>query len=275
MKIAILGHGVFGEAVASHLSRLGHEVFLDTIENCSYVFVCVPSFAVIASLEANKDKIIDKKVIICSKGFNTDGRLLSEVLNEIFPNSDFYFLYGPTIAEELKDDVLSGVVLAGGEGKEEIKKNIESKNLIVELTDDVIGVQVGASMKNAITIFVGIAEGASFGQNTQAYLLTKGVSEIQKLGIALGAKPETFMGLTCLGDLSLRSRNRLLGVEIGKGRNLDDIIKEMNYTQEGLATIKNAKIISQKIGISLLFIDTLNSIIFEGLNIEEGIRKIK
>ncbi len=274
MKITILGHGVFGSAISTHLTRLGHEIEIDVITDSRLVFVCVPSFAVVSVLENNKESIKDQKIIICSKGFNDDGRLLSDALKEEFLEKNIFFLYGPTIADEIKRGLISGIVLAGGEGKKEIKKQIESENLIVELTDDVVGVQVGAALKNVITIFVGIAEGAGYGQNTQAYIFTKGIQETQKLGVALGAKSETFIGLSCLGDLTLRSRNRLLGIGIGQGRRLEDIVAEMKYTQEGIATIKNSKIISKRIGLPLLFVDTLYLIIYEGLSIEEGIRKI-
>jgi len=274
MKISVLGHGVFGGAMNVYLSKIGHHVVIDKIEDSDLIFVCVPSFAVVSVLLKFKDEIINKKVIICSKGFSDDGKLISESLREKIPNIDVYFFYGPTIAEEIKKGVLSGVVVAGGEGKSEIKKLIESDNLIVELSDDIIGVQVGAAMKNVITIFVGIAEGASYGQNTQAYIFTKGLQEIQKLGLYLGAEPCTFIGLTCLGDLTLRSRNRLLGVEIGKGRLVEDVVAEMKYTQEGIATIKNAKMISKNIGIALPFVDTLASIISRDISIDEGIRKI-
>lgn len=273
MKIAILGHGVFGEAISTHLLRLGHSIQIEEVADAELIFVCVPSFAVLPVLLNNKEKITDQKIIICSKGFSEDGRLLSEVVSSQFTNN-IYFLYGPTIADEIKRGILSGMVLAGGEGKEEIKQNIESSNLIIELSEDVVGVQIGAAMKNAITIFVGIAEGASYGQNTQAYIFTKGLKEIQKMGVLLGADPNTFTGLTCMGDLTLRSRNRLLGVELGKGRKFDDIRALMEYPQEGIATIKNSRLISKRIGVDLLFIDTLHAIIFDNLSIDEGIKRI-
>lgn len=274
MKISILGYGTFGSAIGVHLSRLNHEIQIDEVKDSELIFVCVPSFAVISALLKVKDEILDKKIIICSKGFNQDGRLLSEALKDDFSDKRIFYFYGPTMAQEIKDNVFSGVVLAGGSEKESIKKEIESENLRVELTDDIIGAQIGAAMKNVVTIFVGIAEGAGYGQNTQAYILTKGLQEIQRLGVALGADPCTFTGLTCLGDLTVRSRNRILGVEIGKGKKLDHIIKEVNHTQEGLNTIKNSRIISQKMGIKLLFVDILHSIIFENLSIDEGIRRI-
>lgn len=274
MKIAILGYGVFGSAVAAHLSRIGHDIQAEEASGSELIFVCVPSFAVLQVLLDNKNKITNQKIIICSKGFSENGRLISDVLKEDFNSANLFFLYGPTIAEELKHNIFSGMVLAGGEGKEEMKKQIESDTLRIELTNDIIGVQVGAAMKNAITIFVGIVEGASYGQNTQAYIFTKGVQEAQKLGVALGAEACTFLGLTCLGDLTLRSRNRLLGIELGKGCKLEEIKAGITYPKEGITTIENAKIIGKKLGIDLPFINTLHSIIFEGVSIDEGLKNI-
>lgn len=275
MKITILGYGTFGRAIASRLILNNHQILKNEVLDSDVVLVSTPSNKVREALLEHKNNIINQRIIVCSKGLSEDGDFLSNVLKKEFPNNPIYFLYGPTLADGLTHGDLSAMVLAGGKGKEELKKQIESKDLLIELSDDVIGVQVGACFKNIVTIFVGIAEGANYGQNTQAYILTKGIQEIQRLGVALGAKPDTFIGLTCLGDLSLRSRNRLLGIEIGKGRKLKEIIEEVKHTQEGINTIKNYKIIKEKIGIDLPFVNILYSIIFEGASIEDGIRKIK
>lgn len=274
MKISILGYGTFGKAIATCLTINGHEILINDVKGSDIILVATPSYRVKAALLEHQNSIVNQKIIICSKGFNEDGSLISTVLEKEFPNNSIYFLYGPTLADGLINRDLSAMVLAGGDGKEEIKKQIESKNLKIELSTDVVGVQIGAAMKNVVTIFVGIAEGASYGQNTQAYIFTKGLQEIQKLGISLGAEPNTFLGLTCSGDLSLHSRNRLLGIEIGKGRKVEDILAKKKYTLEGLSTIKNYKIISQKLGIELPFVDILYSIIYEDLSVEDAIRKI-
>lgn len=275
MKISILGYGTFGKAIATCLEINKHEILPDEVEGSEMIFVSTPSFRVKEALCEHRENIKNQKIIICSKGFNEDGDLISTVLEKEFPKNSIYFLYGPTLAEGLINGDLSAMILAGRNDKEEIKKQIESENLKIELSDDVIGVQVGAAMKNVVTIFVGIAEGAGYGQNTQAYIFTKGLQEIQKLGVSLGSQPNTFLGLTCSGDLSLRSRNRLLGIEIGKGKKIEDIlVNKKRYTLEGLSTIKNHKIISHKLCVSLPFVDILYSIIFEGASIDEGIRKI-
>ena len=274
MKISILGYGTFGQAIATRLIINGHEILINEVKGSDMILVATPSYRVKEALLEHKDFIINQKIIICSKGFNEDGDLISTVLGKEFPHNSIYFLYGPTLAEGLINGDLSAMVLAGGSSKEEVKKQIESQNLKIELSDDVVGVQIGAAMKNVVTIFVGIAEGASYGQNTQAYIFTKGLQEIQKLGVSLGAEPNSFIGLTCSGDLSLRSRNRLLGIEIGKGRKIENIVAKKKYMLEGLATIKNHKNISSKLGVELPFVDILFSIIFEGYSVEEGIRRI-
>ena len=166
------------------------------------------------------------------------------------------------------------MVLAGGEDKEEIKKHIQSDKLYLELSDDIVGVQVGAALKNVMTILIGIVEGKGYSKNTRALFFVKCLKEIQEFGVALGADKDTFYGLSCLGDLTLQSRNRQLGYEFGKGRKLDEIIKEAISTIEGVGTIKTARIISKKYNINTPIMDSLYSILFENASIEDSIKKI-
>lgn len=275
MKITILGYGTFGSAIASRLVLKGHDILVNEVMGSEVILVATPSAKVVEALLERKEGINTQRIIICSKGFSKDGDFLSDALKKEFPDNQIYFLYGPTLADGLVRGDLSAMVLAGGEGKEILKDQIESENLIIELSDDVIGVQVGSTMKNVITIFLGIIEGAGHGENTRAYVFTKGLEEIKEMGVALGAQSDTFMGLTCVGDISLISTNRLLGVEIGKGEKLEDIMSRVKHTQEGMSTIKNFKMISEKIGVDLPFARILYSIIFEGASIDEAIKKIR
>jgi glycerol-3-phosphate dehydrogenase (NAD(P)+) len=274
MKIGILGVGTFGRAMADHLGRLGHEIVEESSAQSEITLVCVPSFAVIDALEKERGNISGQSIVICSKGFASEEKLLSEVLREKFENKIF-FLYGPTLADELSIGMLSAMILAGGDGKDGLKKVIESDSLRIELSDDVVGVEVGAALKNVVTIFVGIAEGAGYGQNTQAFIFTKGVEEVQKIGTALGANPNTFIGLSCVGDLTLHSRNRYLGIELGKGRSLPDIVDEMKYTPEGILALKNAKSMAKKLGIKVPFIEDLYSLVFEDKSIKSAIEDVR
>lgn len=273
MKISILGYGAFGSALGSRLSLKGHTLYKEEIKDSDIIVVAVPSFVVMDVLISHRSEILNQEIIICSKGFNKNGELFSEALEREFPNNKIYFLYGPALAEELMNGVFTIMVLAGGEGKEELKKQIEVDNLIIELSDDVIGVQVGSALKNTVAIFIGIVEGAGLGENTQSFVYSKGLQEIQKLGVCLGAKPDTFLGYTCAGDLFLKSRNRILGIEIGKGRTLEEVSKEIIYPKEGIETLKN--VLEIKNGtVDLLFFQLINSVIFKNMKVEDAVNKL-
>lgn len=276
MKISILGCGTFGSAVKNHLLKKGHTVTAEEVSDSEIIFVCVPSYAVQSVVSNVKDDIKKQKLIICSKGFDEKERFLSEMLKKELPSNEILFLYGPSLASGIEKGDLSAMVLAGeGDSKIDLKKEIESEDLIIELSDDVIGVQVGSALKNIMTIFNGIVEGAGFGENTRAFIFTKGIQEIQKFGIAFGAEPCTFIGLTCIGDLTLNSRNKNLGIKLGQGHKIDEFTPKIGAPQEGIATLKIAKAMAKKINLDIPMIDALFSIIFEDLSIEEGLKNIK
>jgi len=276
MKISILGCGTYGSAIKNHLIKKGHTVVAEKIEDADFIFVSVPSHAVVSALLKEKDDIKSQPIIIGSKGLDESGRLLSKTLEEEFSNNEILFLYGPALARGIEKGDISAMVLAGrGKIKEELKKEIESENLIIELSDDIIGVQVGASLKNVATIFNGIVEGAGYSENTRAFVFVKGIEFIQRFGVALGANANTFIGLTCVGDLTLNSRNRRLGFELGKGRNISEFEPKIGAPQEGIFTLKVVKSMLKDIDIDSSFIDVLYSIIFEEMTIAEGLSKIK
>ena len=170
---------------------------------------------------------------------------------------------------------MSGVVIAGGEGKEELKKEIESEKLCVELSDDIVGVQVGATFKNIVNIFIGLVKGAGMGENTEAFIYAKGLVAMEKVGVAMGAKSETFLGLAGAGDLYLKSRSRELGIEIGKGRTFEEVDKELIYPKEGITALRNLENISQYTNADLSFFKLIYSVVFDGMKVEEAIRQIK
>jgi len=275
MKISILGYGTFGSAIASRFLLNGHTIFKEEVKkDTDIILIAVPSFAVTDVLLSHKEEILNKKIIICSKGFDKNGQIFSKALEKEFPKNQIYFLYGPTLADELCKGVFSVMVLAGGDGKEELKKQIELDNLYIELSNDIIGVQVGSALKNTVAIFVGIVEGAGFGENTQGFIYSKGLQEIQKIGVYLGAHPDTFLGFTCAGDLFLRSRSRILGIEIGKGRPFDEVSKEMTYPKEGIASLQNILKMESNLDIDLSFFKLINSVIFENMKVEEAVKKL-
>lgn len=275
MKIAIVGNGSFGSAMGSVLEKKGHIVFMkDHVEESDIVLVATPSYVVRDALSSYKNTIKNQKIIICSKGFDNDGNLLSVGLQKDFPNNQIYFLYGPTIADELREEVLSVMVLAGGEGKDELKKEIESDFLIIKTTDDIIGVQVGSALKNTVGIFIGLVEGACIGRNTEALVYTKGLEEIRKVGTFLGANKDTFFCYTCAGDMFLRSRSRTLGCEIGKGRTFEDVNKELVYPKEGIASLKGLLKRENEIKVDLSFFKLIHQVVFEKLSVKDAVDKL-
>lgn len=275
MKISIVGNGSFGSAMGVVLEKKGHKVFMkDHVSESDMVLIATPSFVLREAMSPYKDVVKNQKIVVCSKGFDVDGNLLSVGLKEDFPNSEIYFLYGPTLADELKSGVLSVMVLAGGEGREELKKEIESDYLIIKTTDDVIGVQVGAALKNTVGIFIGLIEGACIGRNTEALVYSKGLEEIRKVGVALGGNKETFSCYTCAGDMFLRSRSRNLGCEMGKGKTFEEVDKEFVYPKEGISSLKGLLKKEKDINVDLSFFKLIYQIVFENLPIKEGVDRL-
>ena len=314
MNITILGGGSWGTALAVHLAKNNHSIKIwefvkeqademqnertcrllpetklpenifvssnmqETFTDSQLVLIVVPSDFVESTIEQAKQYFKDQSIIICSKGFTKDNKLLSDVVREKV-SGQIYCLYGPTHAEEVCKGMFSGIVLAGGEGKEELKKVIESNNLRVDLSDDLIGVQVAAALKNIIAIFIGVLDGLKLGDNAKAYFIVKGLEELRHVGLAMGGREETFHGLAGMGDiivtsLSKHSRNRYVGEEIGKGRKLDEVINEMKMVAEGVTTIKNAVKLKEEFSLELPLITKLHKVIFEGENVATLIENI-
>lgn len=311
MNITVLGGGSWGTALAIHLRRNGHNVKIweffkeqadqmqkerycpllpekihidesikitsvleEALEDSDAVFIVVPSNKVEVTLQNAKQFITDQKIVLCSKGFAENQELQTKAVENILPENEIYCLYGPTLALELAKGLLTGIVLAGKTDKTKLKQAIESDILKVDTTDDTVGVQIGAALKNVVTIFVGIVEGMELGQNAKAYVFTKGLNEIKEIGVAMGAKPETFLGLTAVGDLTLQSRNRMLGVEIGKGRKLEEILAQTNHVSEGVIAIQNAIVLKDRLGLDLPVISELNKILFENKSPKEALTNI-
>jgi glycerol-3-phosphate dehydrogenase (NAD(P)+) len=313
MKIAILGGGSWGTALAMHFAKKNYEVKVwefvaeqaqkmqnertcpllpeiklpenikvsskmeNVLLNAELVLVAVPSDHVEKTVDNAASLLVDQPIIICSKGFASNLRLLSNVVKEKV-KGEVYCLYGPTHAEEVCKGVISGIVLAGGPGREELKPIIESNYLHVDLTDDFVGVQVAAALKNILAIYLGLADGLGLGDNTKAYLITHGLAEIKDVGLAWGAKEDTFYGLAGLGDVivtcnSKHSRNRHVGEQLAKGLSLEEITDEMKMVAEGVNTLKTAIKLRERFALKLPLISALHEVLFEGKDPKEIITK--
>jgi glycerol-3-phosphate dehydrogenase (NAD(P)+) len=170
--------------------------------------------------------------------------------------------------------MFSGIVLAGGEGKERIKEVFKSDNLKVDLSDDLIGLQVASSLKNILAVLIGVLDGAGLGDNAMAYVITKGLDEIAQVGVAFGAKKETFYGLAGMGDVivtcsSEHSRNRSVGKQIGSGINLKEVLSEMKMIAEGVTTSENVPLIKERFNLEIPLLTGTYEILFEGKKLKK------
>lgn len=208
----------------------------------------------------NTDSI--KAIVNVSKGIERDSLLTpSGILKEILPqaiHSRICALSGPSHAEEVAAQVPTAVVVAGEDETllRELQKAFSNSYFRVYSSKDVMGVEIGGAVKNVISIAAGIVAGLGFGDNTMGALLTRGQVEIQRLGVALGAQSETFLGLSGIGDLittaiSTHSRNRHVGFEIGKGRKLAEIRAEMNMVAEGVETTKSVNGLAKSLKVEM------------------------
>lgn len=199
---------------------------------------------------------------------------VSEIIKDVFPDiseTQIATLSGPSHAEEVARKIPTAVVV--GSCSIEIAKFVQNEFMNpyfrVYASSDIVGVELGGSLKNVIAIGAGICDGAGFGDNTKAAIMTRGIAEISRLGIALGAKPETFSGLSGIGDvivtcMSKYSRNRYVGEQIGKGKSLKQILSEMEMVAEGVPTAKSVYILSQKVNVEVPICTEVYKILYEG-----------
>ncbi|MEM7425678.1 MAG: NAD(P)H-dependent glycerol-3-phosphate dehydrogenase [Pseudomonadota bacterium] len=198
-------------------------------------------------------------VAICAKGIEqTTGKLLSEVLSEALPQAEVMVLSGPSFAADVARGLPTAVTLAGA--SEPLTRAVADAIAIPSfrpyLSGDVTGAQVGGSVKNVLAIACGIVEGKGFGASARAALTARGFAELQRFGVALGAKPETLAGLSGLGDLiltcnSAQSRNMSLGLALGQGQSVEDVLGARNSVSEGVYTAGIVVEIAEKLGIEM------------------------
>jgi glycerol-3-phosphate dehydrogenase (NAD(P)+) len=224
----------------------------------------------------------DAIVINASKGLE-DGTLMTidRVYAEIFPKriaERATYLSGPTFATEIALGLPAAICLAGRDQSTTAlaQDALTSLHFRIYRTDDVMGVLIGGALKNVVAIGAGVSDGLGFGSNTRVALMTRGLAEITRIGVALGANPLTFMGLSGMGDLVLTcsgdaSRNRRVGLALGQGKKMPDILAEMRQVAEGVKTTKVAKELATKLGCEAPIIDAMHAIIYEGVPVREAI----
>jgi glycerol-3-phosphate dehydrogenase (NAD(P)+) len=224
------------------------------------------------------------RVVSATKGIeNTSLQRMSEITRETMTGrlAAFAALSGPTFAVEVsRRDPTAAVVASGDEAfATDLQRELSCGTFRLYRSDDVVGTELGGSLKNVVAIAAGVLEGLGLGYNTLAALITRGLHEIRRLGVTLGGRPETFAGLAGMGDLVLTctgslSRNRSLGVALGQGRKLDDILAESREVAEGVKTCRSAHDLARKIGVEMPITESMFRVLYEGESPRDAIQQL-
>lgn len=317
MKIAVIGSGGWGTAIAILLSSRGHDVYLwswiqeetdrlsrdrenkeflpnvkfpNTIycthdmqkctENAELIITAAPSPATRTTAKQLAPYVSDgQKIVNISKGLE-EGTLLrlSEVYKQEIPQADVSVMSGPSHAEEVSRGLPTTNVVASDsiETAKQIQDIFMGDMFRVYTLTDVTGVELGGALKNVIALCAGISDGLGYGDNTKAALMTRGLAEIARLGMAMGADERTFMGLSGVGDLivtctSMHSRNRRAGILIGQGKTLQETLDEVHMVVEGVNTATAAYEMAKKYNVTMPIVTEAYNILFNGTDARSAV----
>lgn len=224
----------------------------------------------------------DQLIVSVAKGIEEDTLMtLSQIIKDEIPRSQVAVLCGPSHAEEVGRCIPTTCVAGSSDRKtaEYVQNIFMNENFRVYTSPDVLGMELGAALKNVVALAAGIADGLGYGDNTKAALITRGIAEISRLGVAMGCSLSTFAGLTGIGDLivtcaSMHSRNRRAGILIGQGKTMDEAMAEVRMVVEGVYSAKAAKALGEKYGVDLPIIDQVNMVLFENKPAAEAVRDL-
>lgn len=318
-KVSILGGGSWGIALAVLLHKNGHEITVwsaleteiemlrSTHEHKMLPGVKLPEdmwfttddeeavtgrdllvMAVASSYTRQTAKRLSayvaqgQKIVNVAKGIEDHTLMtLSEIVEQEIPGADVAVLSGPSHAEEVSRGIPTTIVVgAGTKETAEYLQNLFMNDVFrVYTSSDVLGMELGGSLKNVVALAAGIADGLGYGDNTKAALITRGIAEISRLGTAMGARFETFCGLTGIGDLivtcaSMHSRNRRAGILIGQGKTMEEAMAEVQMVVEGVYSAKAAMGLSEKYHVQLPIIEQVNKVLFEGKTASEAVKDL-
>jgi len=252
-------------------------------EGAEFVVLAVPTQyfrEVVASFAAHVPA--EARVVSVAKGLDADTyKRMSEVASELLGGRPVAALSGPSHAEEVARGVPTAVVLACAESEpaRELQAVFMNPRFRVYTSDDIAGVELGAALKNVIAIAVGVSDGMGFGDNTRAALITRGLAEMTRLGVALGARAATFAGLSGMGDLivtctSRHSRNRGVGERIGRGESIERILGGMKQVAEGVRNAELAKALGDRHGVALPITEQVHAILRAGRDPSEAVHAL-
>jgi len=320
-RIAIIGAGSWGTALAVVAARAGHTVSLwsrnaevissinerrvnsrylvetsipanvvatgdlgTALHETPMVLLAAPSHAARELLSA-MSPLLDQQVIIVgvSKGIEIEsGKRISEIAKEVLEGTHSYVcLSGPSFAKEVVERHPTAIVAASKDAgaARMVQNDLSFENLRIYTNTDVIGTELGGSVKNVMAIAAGMTAGLGFGANSVAALITRGLAEITRLARREGAQIETLMGLAGLGDLVLTctgslSRNRFVGEELGKGRTLDEIAAELNEVAEGIFTSRAVKKVADRAGLEMPITNEVNAVLYDGKPARDAVAEL-
>ena len=255
----------------------------EACHNKDLLVLAVPSVytrstAQIMSPHVEKDQVI----VNVSKGIEENSLMtLSEIIESEIPSAKVAVMSGPSHAEEVGRKIPTTCVV-GAKKKEtaEYVQNIFMNNIFrVYISPDVLGIELGGALKNVVALAAGMADGLGYGDNTKAALITRGITEISRLGVAMGGKAETFAGLTGIGDLvvtcaSMHSRNRRAGILIGQGKSMQEAMDEVHMVVEGVYSAKAALSLAKKHNVEVPIIEKVNEVLFEGTKVEDAVSEL-
>lgn len=318
-NVAIIGSGSWGMAIAIHLAKLGNNVkiwsflqdeadlinndkkckFLPNIEKLpdgiyattsyeecikgsEYIFHVTPSKFTRNTVQQYKKFVTNQPIIICSKGLESESlSTLDEVISAELPNNQIAAFSGPSHAEEVSTGVPTAMVLASKNNRllYELQELLVCEDMRIYFSNDVKGVELGGALKNIIAFCAGILVGMDLGDNSFAALLTRGLTEIARLGEALGGKQDTFYGLSGLGDLivtcsSKFSRNRKAGMLIGQGKTIEETKQEVGMTIESIDNIEVAYKLKNMYGTDMPIVTAVYDVLYNGLKPQEAVKKL-
>jgi len=314
-SIAVIGGGAWGTALGQTFAREGKDTLMWALEpdvvaainvkheNPTYlrkvplsedlkatesleeaaqrdiILMVTPTQFMRETLRKMKGHLDGKPVVICSKGIELNtGKLLSQVAQEEVPEAKIAIMSGPTFAREIAIGQPSAATI-GAESEDfarELQATLGVKNFRPYISDDIIGTQLGGAIKNVIAIACGIVYGRQMGESARAALLTRGVAEIARLGVAMNARKETLLGMCGIGDLmltcsSVQSRNFSLGKALGEGQTLEEILGPRKAVTEGVYTAKSTLELAKGYAVDMPITYAVNQCLNEGLSIDEAI----
>lgn len=309
MKVAVIGSGAWGTALAIRLHKNGHEVTLWTFEKdlieqmrderinirlpgavlpqglqisgdyacacgCEMVVIASPSFplrSVCRGVAPHIDK--DAVVVSVAKGIENGTLLRMSQVVEEETGHKVVVLTGPSHAEEVALDLPTACLAAcdSREMAEFVQDAFMSDSFRIYTSPDAVGAELGAALKNVIALCAGVSDGLGYGDNTKAMLMTRGLTEIARLGVSMGAKKETFAGLAGVGDLivtctSMHSRNRRAGILIGQGKTPEEAMKEVGAVVEGYYAAQSAWELCRRQGVDMPIVHAAYSVLYEGIS---------